>query len=390
MMRTAGSSVDLSRVQRLALIAGVVGLALCVIGALLTPTRFFQSYLFAYLFWLGLALGCLAFAMLQHLVGGGWGLVTRRLFESGALTVPLMAVLFVPLLLGIQNLYSWARPDVVAADPLIQQKQLYLNVPFFLVRAALYFVIWIALGLILNRWSLQQDRAADPWLLRRLRLLSAWGLIIYFLTMTFAAFDWAMSLEPYWYSTIYGVIVIMGQGLTTLAFIIIVARLLAQRPPLSEVMRTQHFHDLGNLLLAFVMLWTYVSFSQFLIIWSGNIPEEVTWYLHRMAGGWQWIAALLILFHFFLPFFLLLLRSTKLNTGRLAALAGGLMVVHLLAVFWLVMPSFYTEGIHLHWLDVAAPIGIGGIWIAAFLWQLGRRPLVPPHDPRLQQLNNHH
>lgn len=389
MTQTAGVSSELRRMQRMALVAGVIGLVLCAVGALLNPTQFFQSYLFAYLFWLGLALGSLGFAMLQHLTGGGWGLVTRRLFESGALTIPLMALLFVPLLPGIPTLYEWARPDVVNNDPLLQQKQPYLNVGFFVVRAVIYFAAWIALALVLNRWSLRQDRQADPWLLRRLRLLSAWGLIIYFLTMTFASFDWAMSLEPHWYSTIYGAIVVMGQALTTLAFMIIMARLLAGREPLAGVIRQQHFHDLGNLLLAFVMLWTYMSFSQFLIIWSGNIPEEVTWYLHRMAGGWQWIAALLLLFHFFVPFGLLLLRSTKLNTGRLAALAGGLLVVHLLAVFWLVMPAFHHEGVHVHWLDVATVVGLGGLWIAAFVWVLSRRPLLAAHDPRLATLHAH-
>jgi hypothetical protein len=380
---------QLNRIQLGSLVVGVIGLGLCVVGWLISPTQFFQSYLFAYLFWIGLALGCLAIMMLQYLGGGAWGLVVRRLLEAGALTLPLMALLFVPLVFGIHELYIWARPEVVAADELLQGKSLYLNVPFFLARTAIYFAVWIGFMYILNRWSRRQDRTGDPWLLRRLRLFSAIGLVLYFLTMTFAAFDWAMSLEPHWFSTIYGVIFIIGQGLSSFSFVIVVAALLADRQPLADVIRPQHFHDLGNLLLAFVMLWAYMQFSQFLIIWSGNIPEEVPWYLHRMQGGWEWIALFLIIFHFTLPFFLLLPRATKRRGQVLARVAVALIFVHLIAVFWIVVPSFHETGLQIHWLDVTAAIGIGGIWIAVFVWQLKGRPLIPPHDPRLQEVAGH-
>ena len=380
---------DFRRIQRGALIAGVVGLVLCVIGALFDLDQFFQSYLWAYLFWLGIAAGCFGIMLLQHLAGGRWGVVIRRFLESGAMTLPLMALLFIPLLFGLQSLYVWARPEAVQADEILQHKQPYLNVPFFIIRALLYFAIWSGLALLLNRWSLQQDRTADPNLSRRFRLLSGPGLVIYMLTMTFASFDWAMSLDPHWYSTIYGALFIIGQGLTTLAFVITVAAFLSDSKPLSEVATADLFNDLGNLLLAFVMLWAYMSFSQFLIIWSGNLPEEVVWYIERTTGGWAWIPPFLIIFHFALPFLLLLLRSTKRRPRVLARVAVFVILVHLVNLFWLVMPAFHPDGLHVHWLDLAAPVGIGGLWITAFLWVLQRRPLLPLHDDRLHAEGGH-
>ena len=380
--------IDMGRVQRGALIAGVGGLALCALGAFLSLDQFFQSYLWAYLFWVGLALGCFGVTMLQHVTGGRWGVAIRRLIETGAMMLPLMALLFVPLIFGMRSLYIWARPEVVAADEILQFKQPYLNVPFFLLRAALYFAIWIGMAWLLNRWSAEQDRTANPALPRRFRLLSAPGLLVYVLTMSFAAFDWSMSLEPYWYSTIYGAMFIVGQVLTTFAFVITLMALLSARPPLAAIATPDLFNDLGNLLLAFIMLWAYMSFSQFLIIWSGNLPEEVVWYLRRSAGGWVWVAVVLFIFHFAFPFLLLLSRNTKRRPRLLARLAIFVFVIHLLNVFWLVTPAFH-DGLQIHWLDLAAPIGIGGIWIAAYLWLLQRAPLVARHDHRWSEDGGH-
>jgi hypothetical protein len=252
------------------------------------------------------------------------------------------------------------------------------------------------MAFVLNRWSSEQDRSADPALARRFRIFSGPGLIVYMLTMTFASFDWAMSLEPHWYSTIYGALFVIGQALTTMAFIIAVVALLASRSSLaadiSRLFRDPRnlFNDLGNLLLAFVMLWAYMSFSQFLIIWSGNLPEEVVWYLHRMAGGWIVIPIFLLLFHFAVPFFLLLLRNTKRRPEVLARLAIFVLLVHLVDLFWLVIPAFHQTGFHVHWLDLAAPVGIGGIWIAAYLWLLQRQPILALHDHRWQQESHGH
>ena len=385
-MRT---DVDFRRVQRGALIAGVVGLVLCAIGAFFSSAQFFQSYLWAYLFWLGITMGSFGIMMLQNLTGGRWGVVIRRLVETGALTVPLMALLFLPLLFGLNELYAWSRPEEVAGDPILLHKQPYLNDAFYIGRAVFYFAVWIILTIVLNRWSREQDRTGSAVITRRMRLLSGPGLILYMLTMTFASFDWAMSLDPHWYSTIYGALFVMSQGLTTLAFVIIVLWLLADRRPLSDVVNAGHFHDLGNLLLAFTMLWAYMSISQFLIIWSGNLPEEVTWYIARSRSTWSVIPPFLAIFAFAGPFLLLLLRTTKRRASNLARVAVWVLIVQMVNLFWQVIPTFH-EGLSVHWLDLAAPIGIGGIWIAAFAWLLQSRPLLPLHDPRWEDLVEHH
>ena len=377
------------RLQQRVLIVGGGGIVLCGVGAVLNPTQFFRSYLLAYLFWFGIPLGCLAVLMLHHLVGGAWGAVIRRVLESGTRTLPLLALLFVPLLFGLHDLYSWARPETVAADALLQRKRPYLNVPFFVLRSACYFVVWFTMSYLLNRWSRLQDQtAADPFE-RRMRLLSGPGLVLYVLTATFASVDWMMSLEPRWFSTIYGILVIVGQLLATLAFAVVVTALLGDAPPLSAVVSPAHFHDLGNLLLAFVMIWAYMAISQFLIIWAGNLPEEITWYLHRTKGGWEWIALGLILFYFALPFLLLLSRGIKQRAQLLVWVATAILVMRVADVFWLVVPAFQPAVISIHWMDITALIGIGGLWVAAFVWQLKGRPLLPVYDPGLQGATSH-
>jgi hypothetical protein len=385
----------LERIQWLALIAGVAGLALCAVGAFLDLGQFLQSYLFAYLFWLGLALGCMAVALLHQLVGGAWGFAIRRLLEAAAMTLPLMLILFAPialdLILGPSHLYEWAHPEVVEQDAVLRAKSAYLNEPFFLARAAIYFAIWIVLAYLLNRWSREQDRTTDPTPGDRMRLLARYGLVAYVLTMTFAAIDWVMSLEPHWYSSIFGVLFVAGQAVSGLAFAIAATGWLARREPLARVVTPAILNDLGNLLLAFVMFWTYIHLSQYLIIWSGNLPEEVTWYLHRTQGGWVWVIVFVLAFLFVVPFFLLLSRRTKRTRARLASLAALIVAVHLIELFWRVVPTF-RAGLAIGWLDLAAPIGIGGLWVAALAWLLKGRPIVPlhdPHAPRLEEALEH-
>jgi hypothetical protein len=375
---------EVGRMQRRALGVGVAALALCVAGAIASPAQFFRSYLFGYLFWTGVALGCLAIVMLQHLSGGAWGMVIRRMLESGSRTLPLMALLFVPLIPGIRQLYGWAR-----SDNAISYQAAYLNVPFFLFRALLYFLVWLSIAYFLNRWSREQDRTGDLRLARRLQLLSGPGLVLYGLTATFAAIDWVMSLEPHWYSSIFGILIIGGQALSAMALIIAVAVLLAQHEPLSGVLLPSHFNDLGKLLLTFVMLWAYFAFSQLLIIWSGNLPEEIPWYLHRLHSGWRWVGVLLILFHFALPFVLLLSRDLKRNARALALLAVGVIFMRLVDLFWLTAPEFWPGSFHLHWMDIAAPVGIGGVWLAVFAWQLRGWPLLPIGDRYLEKALEH-
>ncbi|HEU4342659.1 MAG TPA: hypothetical protein VFU31_13915 [Candidatus Binatia bacterium] len=387
MMEAAGYRLQgWERLQRGSLLVGVIALTLCVLGAFSSRAQFFYSYLMAFSFWLGIALGSLGIFMLHNLTGGAWGVVIRRLLESGMRTLPLMAVFFLPLLFGLEHLYEWARPEAVANDPVLQHKSAYLNVPFFLLRSALYFALWIGAAYFLTQWSRDHDRTANPRLIERLRILSGPGLALYVLTITFASIDWVMSLEPHWFSTIYGVHFLGSHVLSAFALMIFLAGWLARGEALSTLFHASHFHDLGNLLLGFVMLWAYFAFSQYLIIWSGNLPEEITWYLRRTRGGWEWIALALIVFHFFLPFFLLLMRGIKRRVPALCALAAAIVVMRFLDVFWYTLPAFHPGALHIHWLDIAAPIGLGGVWLAVFIWQLRPVSLIPLNHPSTKEI----
>lgn len=377
------------RARRPALAAGFVGLAACAAGFVLAPDRFFPSYLFACMFALGLSLGCQAVLMLHHVTGGAWGIPIRRPLEAGTRTLPLVALLFVPLGFGLSRLYEWTRPDVVAHDPILQHKAAYLNVPFFAARTILCFSVWLAFMALLNRWSREQDEAPKRGLTRRLQLLSSAGLVAYGFTITFFSIDWVMSLEPHWYSTMYGVLYIAGQSLSGLAFIIAATVVLARFSPLSGFVNREHFHDLGKLMLAFVMFWAYVSFSQYLIIWSGNLPEEIPWYLRRLNGGWGWFGVGMILLHFLLPFLLLLPASGNRNPRVLIGVAGIVLAMRLADVFWYIRPATSAGHFSLHWMDLAAPLGVLGLWLFVFLGQLLRRPLLPVHDPEFQEALEH-
>ena len=376
---------DLARIRRRAGLVFVAGAILCVIGAAVNPTPFFRSYLLALVFWVSITLGCLGVMMVQHVSTGGWGIVLRRPLEAASRSIWVLGLLFLPLLLGLPRLYAWARPEVVQADLILQHKAPYLNVPFFVARAVLYFAVWAGFAYGLSRMSLAQDRTGDPTLARRMRTVSAVGLLFYCLTMTFASFDWLMSLNPHWHSTIFGVYVVGGQAVAAMCFAILVALYLARRPPMARALRTRHFHDFGKMLLAFVMLWAYFGFSQFLIIWSGNLPEEIPWFKDRMEGGWRWVSLSLILFHFVLPFLLLLSRDVKRSARRLAMIAGVLLVMRWVDTYWLIAPAFHPERVALHWLDVVAPITVGGLWSWAFARELARWPLLPAHEPLLKE-----
>jgi len=376
--------------SRRALGGGVLGMILSVVSALVAREHFWPSYLFGFLFWLGLSLGSGGIVMLHHLTGGRWGLTIRRILEAGMRTTPMMAVLFLPLFFGLSHLYEWTHAEAVAADEVLRHKSRYLNVPFFSLRAAIYFAVWIGIAHFLTRWSYKQDRVGDPQLSRRLRALSGPGIVLYGGTITFAAVDWAMSLEPHWYSTIYGIAFILGQALTALAAAILVAAGLSRSEPLSRVATKETFHDLGNLLLAFVMLWAYVAFSQFLIIWSGNLPEEIPWYLRRTRGGWKIVAVMLILFHFAIPFLLLLSRAVKRNVQALAVLAGVILILRVTDMYWIIMPAFEERGIGPHWSNAAAFVGIGGLWLAAWAREVQRHEFIPVYDPGVQQVRAAH
>ena len=376
---------ELAPRQRQLLMAGGVGLAVSLVGLFFNPTQFLQSYLMAYMFVLGIALGCLALGMVHQLSGGAWGVVIRRPIGAAARTLPLLTLLFLPIALGMRHLYIWTDASLVAHDEVLQHKHVYLNVPFFLIRAAIYFAVWNALSYFLNAWSLEQDETGDPRIARRMQRLSAGGLLAYGLTITFASFDWLMSLEPHWFSTIYGVLILGGQGLSALAFLIAVLVWLSRRPPLDDIIAPEHFHDLGNLMLAFVMLWAYFAFSQYLIIWSGNLPEEIAWYLHRLQTGWRFVGLSLVLFHFVAPFCLLLSRAVKREAQMIVKVALGVLIVRLVDLFWLIAPEFHTAGVWVSWLDVVLPLSLTAIWLGYFVWQLRGRAILPMHDPQFDE-----
>jgi hypothetical protein len=372
---------DLDRFQQRALMIGGAGLLLSAVGWFANPAQFYRSYLVGFVFWNGLALGCMAIAFLHQLSGGAWGSVIRRILESATRTFPVTLVLFLPILFGMHSLYVWSNSAVVAADKTLQHKAAYLNVPFFIGRAGLYFAIWITVSYFFNKWSLEQDRTgAESWG-SKMQGLAGPGLLLYGATVTFSSIDWFMSLDPHWFSTIYGILFLGGQGVSALSFVIAVIVLLSTQPPLSEVVSSKHLRDLGTLLFAFVMLWAYFNFSQFLLIWAGNLPEEIPWYLRRMQGGWMWVGLFLVLFHFAVPFLLLLSRDIKSRPKLMTVVAIWLLVMRVVDLLWLSA----SDTFHLHWLDVAAPAGLGGIWIAAFFWQLKQRPLLPLHDPELEE-----
>ena len=373
----------LYRSQRALLGAGTLGLAVAAAGGLVDPVQFFRSYLVAYLFFTGIALGSLGLVSLNHVTGGLWGVVIRRVCESAMRTLPLLLILFIPLLFGLSDLYEWARPEAVAHDPILQHKQVYLNVPFFIARVGIYFAIWIVVAFYLVRWSREQDDTGNPDVVRRLQFLGRGALLLYSLTMTFAAIDWAMSLEPHWYSTIFGILIIGGQVLSAFAFVIPVMMLIVQREPFARLITAEQFHDLGKLMLAFVMLYAYFAFSQFLIIWSANLPEETPWYLARLHGGWQYLAVTVLLLEFVLPFAILLSRNLKRNARRLAIVALIVLCARLLDLFWLIKPSFSPAEFSLHWMDLAAVFGVGGLWLSFFVSRLRGQPLLPLRDPEL-------
>src|SRR5215813_4082067 len=376
--------VELMRLRNIAGIVGAVLVALLLLGFLIDRDQYFHAYLIGFIFWTGITLGSLALLMLQYLTGGAWGLVIRRVLEASTRVLPLIIILFVPIIFGLKDLYPWTNPAFMSTSPALQMKVKYLTVSFFLIPAGIFFLFWFLLVFLLNRWSLEQDRAPDKTIRKRLQMVSGPGLGLLIISITFASVDWVMSLEPTWSSTIFGLIFVASWSLSALAFTIVVMSWLRKREPMNRVAQPPHFHDWGNLLLALVMLWTYFAFSQYLIIWSGNLPEETTWYVARNHGGWGVIAIAIAILQFAFPFLTLLSRAAKQSSERLANLAILILVMRVVDVIWLIQPAFNPHGFHVSWMDLAAPIGMGGLWVAGFAWQLQKRSLVPINDPQLE------
>jgi len=385
----APESID--RIRQSALIAGMVGLVICIIGIIKAPDRFFPSYLLAFMFVLGLSLGSLGLLMLQHLTGGNWGIIIRRPLESATRVMALVAVLFVPIFFGMKYLYAaWLTAPPSGEGSLSEFQRAYLTPNGFRVRAILYFVVWLILVFIFNRWSREQDvNREDRGLRRRLKMLAGPGIILYVFVMSFAAIDWVMSISPHWASTIYGFLFVAGQLISSMSLMIAVVVLLSRAGPFSGVLQPRHIHDLGKLLLAFVMLWAYFSFSQLLIIWSGNQPEEITFYRTRLYSEWGVVAVIVLIFHFFVPFFLLLSRDLKRKTNLLPKVAIWLIFMRLVDLFWMTRPEFTPSAWPNLW-DLAAVLALGGLWFFVFAGQLKQLPLLPLGDPKLAEAIEHH
>jgi magnesium-transporting ATPase (P-type) len=380
------SPAELARVRNLALGVGVLFSLMIMAGALLDRDRFFHGYLVGFVFWTGISVGSLALLMLQHLTGGAWGLVIRRVLEASTRALPLMLLLFIPIALGLKHIYPWTNAAVMNATPALQKKAAsFLNPSFFILRTFVYFALWSGAAIFLNWLSLQQDRAAGRTVKKRMQMISGPGLVVVVVCITFAAVDWVMSLDPTWYSTIFGLIFLAAWALSALAFTILAMSWLSAREPMNAVVQPSHSHDWGNLTLALTMLWTYFAFSQYLIIWSGNLPEETTWYIARNHGGWGLIALTIAILQFGFPFLMLLSRTLKKSAQKLALLAALILVMRIVDVIWLVEPTYSPGHFVFNWMDYVAPIAMGGLWIGVFAWQLEKRPLLPINDPQLEQ-----
>lgn len=365
-----------------ALIAGAAGAALSIAGLFIDKTSFASSYLVAFLFWLGITIGCLPLIMLHHLADGGWGYPLRKVLETVVSQLPLMALAFVPVYLLLPVLYPWARPELVAHDAILQLKGGYLNAPGYLTRAILYFVIWMGLAFFLIQASKTFSKTFSDGLRATLQRVSGAGIIVYALSSTFASVDWGMSLEPHWFSTIYGVLFIAGQTLLGFGFAVASVVLLAKGEPLHSVLTTERSHDMGKLFFAFIMFWAYISLSQFIIIWNGNLAEETPWYIVRFSNGWQILSILLPFCHFLIPFLLLLSRYRKRAPVRLLRVVVFVLAVRWFDLNWLIKPALYPS-IHFHWLDVTCFAAIGGLWLYLFFGKLQKENLVLEHDPIL-------
>jgi hypothetical protein len=367
-------------IQRRSLLVGLILGVSSVAGAFVRPGEFFRAYLLGFMAWLGVTLGSMAILMLRHLTKGGWGMVIRRILGAAMRTVPLMTLLFVPILFGLSHLYKWTDAGEIAKSKHLQEiTKSYLSVHGFVIRAVIYFVIWNVLAFFLTKWSKEQDQPPLRDNSRRFKVLSGPGLILYSFTITFAAIDWVMSLDPSWVSTIYGLSFLIGQVLSALCFAVVVERILFKYKPMSELLKPEYVHDHGNFMLTFVMVWAYFAFSQWLIIWAGNLPEEITWYVRRLNGGWGYVGLFLAVFHFAVPFVFLLSRPFKRDVWRLVWLAIWLMLMRYLDLFWMIEPNF-SKTFTVTWADVVVPVAMGGLWLAYFFHNLNAMPLVPAYD----------
>jgi len=374
-----------NRIPMIGIAVAVLGVAGCAILGAGNPKQFFFSWLVSFLFFLSLVLGALFFVLIQYASQGSWGIVVRRIGETTFATVPVMAVLFVPVIFGRHDLYSWSVPGAADHDALLQWKAPFLNVPFFLIRAAIYFGCWSFIAILYYRLSSGQDTSGEPGVSARLRRLAGPLIAVLALTTTFAAVDWIVSLTPHWYSTMFGVYFFAGSFVGYIALLSVLAPALRRAGLLDTVVTAEHLHDIGKFLFAFMCFWAYIAFSQFLLIWYANLPEEAIWYRARLEGSWRTVSLLLMVGHFGVPFLYLMGRDVKRRNWTLALGGVWLLVMHYVDLYWQVMPTLHVDGVHLSLLDVTAFLAVGGCFVAAAGWLMRRQALVPLRDPRLAE-----
>lgn len=389
--RAYAAPEGVEKLGRIGLSAAAVGAILCVAGFATAREQLFRSYLTGYMWMLGFVAGSLALLLLHHLTRGAWGVMIRRVLEAAAspLTLGFAIVAFLPVVLGMRSLYEWTHADVVKADKVLSSKTWWLNEPFFLARSAGYLALWLLLSFVLGRLSARQDATGERALALSMQRWSAFGLVAFFVSMTFASYDWLMSLTPHWTSTIYGLYVVIGQAVTAMAFVCLLVLVLGEGPGASVPFQPRHLHDYGKLLFAFVCMWAYFGYSQFIIIWSGNLPEETSFYSPRLHGAWKLTTVALLLLHYAAPFAILLSRSLKRSARTLAPVAGLLLFARWLDLHWLIAPTFSKEAFTLHWLDLAVPLALGGSWLYLFTLRLKARPLLPVGEPFLEEALAH-
>jgi hypothetical protein len=391
---------EISRFRTLSLGVGGIALIIWAAGAYFNTEQALRSWLLGYIFWAGIGIGSLGVLMLQYLTGGAWGVVIRRIVEAGSRTLPVIVLMFIPLAIGVytHNIYEWTH--LPPTDHAIAARGIYLLPWFWIVRAAIYFALFGIMVYLLNKWSAQQDKAGSVeesrLILERASRFSGPTMVIYALVVTFAAVDWVMTLDPHWFSTIWGLLFVAGWALSCFCFVVAVLAYLSDKSPMDGVVGKRHFHDLGKLMLALVMVWAYFNFSQFLIIWSGNLPEETGWLLTRMKGGWGYVGVALIAFHFAFPFLVLLQQDFKRKARWLSTLAIFILLMRLVDMFYLIGPSHRVApgtieqgGFYVSWMDLVAPVAIGGIWLWWFFGELLKRPIVPANDPYFEGAIKH-
>ncbi|MCP4686120.1 MAG: hypothetical protein GY867_11845 [bacterium] len=380
--------IEKGRLGIIALVVGVVGLAASALGWVSEPERFYHAFLTAFVFWTSIALGGLFFTMMHHLTGARWSVVVRRICENLMMQLPWLFLAFIPVYFGIHDLYHWSHTEAVAADHALQGKAAYLNVGFFTIRTVAYFAIWSILAVLLYRVSLKQDAGHKPEHLKSMRKISAIGMLLFAATITLSGWDWLMSLEPHWFSTVFGVYLFSGSFLNAVAVVTGVCLYLRKEDALRNTFTLEHFHDLGKLMLAFTIFWGYIGFAQYFLIWYGNLPEETFWYTARWEGSWKIVSLVLLFGHFALPFVILLFRNVKRSLPIMGFLGIWFLVMHWLDYYWLIYPTFTEQGASIGGLEIAAVLGLGGI----FIWQLWRRigssPVVPVGDPELDNSIN--